>query len=82
METTWGLEARIETGEWEHIGMYATRGAAIHAALQEHPFATHGEDGCSVFGLTRDTVNGRQTTEYVTIEPTADGGLRLREIYP
>jgi hypothetical protein len=81
METSWGLEARIETGQWEHIGMYASREAAIHAALQEHPFATQNEDGCSVFGLTRDTVNGRQMCEMFTVAPEADG-LKVVETYP
>ena len=82
METTWGLKAREQIGEWRHIGLFASREQAVHAALQEHPFVAHDEDGCSVFGLTRDTVNGRCITEQIAISPTADGGLRLIEIYP
>ena len=82
METTWGLEARTSIGEWEHIGMFDTRGMALVGARQAYPSVAHNEDGDAVFGLTRDTVNGRQMTEQVTIQPAADGGLRLIEIYP
>ena len=82
METTWGLEARTSIGEWEHIGMFDTRGMALVAARQAYPSVAHNEDGDAVFGLTRDTINGRQMTEQVTIQRTADGDLHLIEIFP
>jgi hypothetical protein len=55
---------------------------ALVAARQAYPSVAHNEDGDAVFGLTRDTIKGRQMTEQVAIQPTADGGLRLIEIYP
>jgi len=68
-------------GEWELVGDYPTREAAIKAARQAYPHVWHADDGAAIFGLSDDPASGHYE-ERIGLRPNGVGGVDVADLRP